>query len=197
MNTIIIYPNAGGSEKDITHEMFHMIGRLDDYHYLNEGITELLDREFCGEDDEKYYPQQVNCVKLLCELIPPEVILEAYCSYDATPIIEELTPLCNDQKAARLLLQEIEYYCEKSAIGKPTYKDVIRFRTAIYDLIDQQKIVDKNLKQIETYLEYIASPSWETDAEPILYWNNSDMNLGFTKRKVFSSHTKSDIIYDR
>ncbi len=133
INTITIYPYAGGNEEDISHEMFHMIGRLDDYHYLNEGITELLDREFCGGDGKKYYPQQVNCVKILCELIPPEVILEAYCSYNVTPIIEALTSLCNDQEATKLLLQEMEYYCEKSAIGTPTYEDFIRFRAGIFD----------------------------------------------------------------
>lgn len=76
-NIITIYNSVNGIEK-LPHEGIHIIFRnLTDYYYLNEGITELLRIEYCHNGIPSEYWENVYCIRILCEMISPSIILQA------------------------------------------------------------------------------------------------------------------------
>lgn len=97
-----------GSEDDITYITF-----------IIEGVTELLNREYLGNDpysthtglydhnDSFVYPTYVITVKLLCEIIGSDTVLEAYTKNDMSIIYEALANIKGTVEEAKNLIHNI------------------------------------------------------------------------------------------
>lgn len=197
-NLITIYPNAGGSEREIPHEFLHVIGYLSGYHYLNEGISELLNAEYCKNGYSGVYWQNVHCIKILCEFISPKVILEAYCSYDATPIIDSLTNLCRNKNTAESLLREMDSYCEKDMLDTISQKDFYELKSKVLTfllLTYKNKPIDHGYEQIKQYLDLMAYPNINRDEEPILYFNQIEYSI-LESSKETTKKIKKNLKYE-
>ena len=93
-NSIEIY-NKRYQNDTLYHELIHCV-YADDYIvklpiFFDEGMTELLSNEYFGKNpflEEKSYPYEVTMVKILCELVGSDKVLEAY-SKESIEIVEE------------------------------------------------------------------------------------------------------------
>lgn len=197
-NLITIYPNAGGSEREISHEFLHVIGYLSGYHYLNEGISDLLNVEYCKNGYPSGYWQNVHCIKILCEFISPKVILDAYCSYDATPIIDSLTNLCGNKNTAESLLRAMDSYCEKDMLDTISEKDFYELKSKVLTfllLTYKNKPIDHSYEQIKQYLDLMAYPNINRDEEPILYFNQIEYSI-LESSKETTKKIKKNLKYE-
>lgn len=150
--------------KDILpHEYVHITGRLFDYPELSEGITELIAREYCSDGQLlAYYPKNVTCIQLLCELINPQIVLEAYSTHNSNLIVEALAtnfPSENLSYYAKNLLDHMENYCAN------TQSDDLEF-------------YKNNLKNIVTF--YLKTCGIEEISPYFEQYMNSLMNFDTT-----------------
>lgn len=84
-------------DETMYHELIHCV-YADDYivktpNFFNEGMTELLTNEYFSENpflEELSYPFEVTMVKILCELIGEDKVLEAYSKEDISIVKKEL-----------------------------------------------------------------------------------------------------------
>ena len=84
-------------DETMYHELIHCVYG-DDYivkvpSFFNEGMTELLTNEYFSENpflEELSYPFEVTMVKILCELIGEDKVLEAYSKEDISIVEKEL-----------------------------------------------------------------------------------------------------------
>lgn len=190
-NMITIYEQAGGSEREFTHEILHMVGNLKEYPYLTEGITELLNAEYCENGYPYVYWTNVQCAKILCELASPGVVINAYCSFDTTILIQSLTNLCSNQESAVSLLKQMESYCKKDTEERPTKIDFEELQTNIFQFLTQSKVSSTIITQILEYLSLIQYPYIDSTKDPVLYFNYPNRN-GFyqdtSRQKVFKMY---------
>lgn len=109
----------------VTHEDIHALFRsckiLNTFpDFLKEGMTELLNREYAGSDPFSpftsdfhdytsiVYQPEICSVKLLCELIGENKMLEAYSTDDIDIIYDALANIYKDKKEAKKLINGIE-----------------------------------------------------------------------------------------
>ena len=88
-NVISIYQDRSSySEKILVHELIHMIfsDSVNLPKFFLEGVTELLTREYLSYDSdiEKTYPYEMLIVKIMCEMIGKNAVLETYSKGDIT-----------------------------------------------------------------------------------------------------------------
>lgn len=108
----------------ISHENIHAL--FEDYKFFslfpsffNEGVTELLNREYFGsdpfsydngEDDEKIsfvYSYELAEVKILCELVGSSKVLEAYSTQDMGCVYDALSEIGGGKKKARNFIRKL------------------------------------------------------------------------------------------
>lgn len=120
----IEYNERNVSSIIISHENIHAL--FENYKFfslfpsfLNEGVTELLNREYFGsdpfsydngEDDEKIsfvYSYELAEVKILCELVGSSKVLEAYSMKDMSCIYDALSEIGGGKKKARSFIRKL------------------------------------------------------------------------------------------
>ncbi len=179
-NIYTIYLNTGGKIVDLKHELGHTIlGRLTDYTYLNEGITELYVSEYCNNGNPSMYFSNVNCVRILCELIDPNILLYAQSKNDSVYLIEALTAICKDEALAKLLLDTMENYCKKESLSHLVQEDRENFKNIITLFVSEIHDIDAScVEQIWYYVEQIFIPSFDKRKEMLFYFNSSSLSNG-------------------
>lgn len=111
--TVDKYDGTDSTNHILTHEYFHALSysglvRNNNLGYaLNEGITELLNFEYKNLRNYEY-TEEVNYVRILCELIGKDQILKAYFSGDLQHIIDALCEINNDENKAMRLIKSMD-----------------------------------------------------------------------------------------
>ena len=108
-NQIVIIEDNEENET-LLHELVHCTYSDDNYHklpnFINEGMTELLTNEYFSDNpflEEKSYPYEITMVKMLCEVIGEDKVLEAYSKEDTTILVDELNKVMQIDNADELL----------------------------------------------------------------------------------------------
>lgn len=79
---------------------------------INEGMTSLLDQEYSGGTDGYFF--EVILVKMLCEVIGEDVMLESYTKGDVGLIVSTLKNITGNEEEATTLVKAIDdIYYEK------------------------------------------------------------------------------------
>lgn len=116
-------------ETAICHENVHALFDHEKWikklpHFFEEGMSELLNREYLGSDpfsvfsaeindsDFVYLPQ-ITAVKLLCELVGSDKVLEAYTKEDMSIIYQELAKIKGSKIGAMKFIQDLNYITKK------------------------------------------------------------------------------------
>lgn len=171
LNTVNFYDNCD-DESVLVHELIHASGSLSN-EYLNEGMTELLSIEYNDVDDHYHaYNQNVYIARLLCELIGPDKMFEAYSNDDIEIIYDELSKLSGTKKEAKDLIGEIE----------KTHQNY-------YEMNEEQKnYVIKVMLDFEPYIsaKKLDPNTTSEDAEILDTYRNEVINLMYFEG-VFSS----------
>lgn len=93
-NEINIYEDK--DNEVINHESVHALftnsENINVIRFIKEGMTELLSKEYSSKDPFKIncYYYEIVTIKLLCEIIQPESILEYYSTGNITKVLQEL-----------------------------------------------------------------------------------------------------------
>lgn len=191
-NICTFYRLAGGSETNLPHESGHIfLGHLSDYFYLDEGITQLYITEYCGNGIPNDYWVNVYCIRILCELIEPSVLLEAQTLDDSICIIQSLTQMCEDEEISRTLLDTMELYCKKDFKDYPTKEDKEQLKDTINLFLSKCKRLDNHTKeQIQEYINLIEFPHIDMQANPIFYFKQmeNDESIPYEISKKYYKH---------
>ena len=111
---IIIYDSSNWDElsykRILEHELVHRTGHLDNA-LLNEGMTSLIVYEYMEDfkTTDGYY-DQLLVTKILCELITPDKMLEAYSREDMNIIKNELLKLNPSTEDYQELMELLDQY---------------------------------------------------------------------------------------
>lgn len=193
---IAVYKMGWNRKSEILpHEYVHMTGRLFDYPELSEGITELIAREYCTEGKLLgYYPKNVTCVRLLCELIDPQIILEAYSTHNSNLIVEALAsnfPSKNLSYFATCLLDQMENYCASTQIDdfeyyKGNLNSIITFYTKVCGM-------EQLSPYFEQYMSYLINYYTTVPNENIRFYFNLDTTL--SEKEQSQKRLKNEQLY--
>jgi len=117
---IIIYDSNNlddvSYEKILEHELVHRTGHLDNT-LLNEGMTSLIVYEYMEDfkNTDSYY-DHLLVTKILCELITPDKMLEAYSKNDMNIIKNELLKLNSSVEDYQELMDLLDQYGKEMAV---------------------------------------------------------------------------------
>ena len=94
----------------LEHELIHcLLMNSQNVHYpcfLTEGITQLLKNEYFNRNpyiELSIYPYEINVVKMLCEILDAETILESYVTGNINIIYKKLTELNSNIDAKKFI----------------------------------------------------------------------------------------------
>ena len=93
----------------LQHEFIHLTGCIDNVS-LNEGMTELLNCEYFNDGFPTTYENSILLTKIVCELIGPDKMLEAYSKEDTSIIEEELLKINPDKESYDSFMNELQNY---------------------------------------------------------------------------------------
>lgn len=137
-NIIYCYPNHiedGFRNVVIEHEMIHKTGCLNN-RVLDEGMTALLQREYFKEQPVyDAYGREVICVRLMCEIIGSDKMLEAYSTCDDSLIYDSLTKIYGNKAVVDGIYKLMNSYtncCDISVDDK--------FRSLYLTLINEAQV---------------------------------------------------------
>ena len=144
------------SKETLLHELIHCTYSDDNYHklpkFINEGMTELLTNEYFSENafiEEKSYPYEITMVKMLCEVIGEDKVLEAYSKEDISIIEDELNKVLEIDNADELL-ENMNNLTASLEENKEISNEDIENVTNIFDKYYEK--YDKNSIELEMYL---------------------------------------------
>ena len=205
-NKIIrIFNNS--NQNTIGHEGIHCIFSTEKTQnlpqYFDEGMTELLNNEYCSDKPfyELYnYPFEVSAVKMLCEITSSDTVLKAFTYGDMNIIAEDLANTCGSS------VEEADEALEKFAL---TFD---RFKSDDFDFRDEEARLD--FCEAWEYFDKCCAALFSDDAEKNSYYYYSIliMNMffddpyqcysddlvehGYEEKAYFSSKLKQKIIED-
>lgn len=145
------YDGKGIEKHSIHHEDIHALFNLPDKKlpsFFREGVTELLRREYLNDDpyskytkvylySEKYiltytYVSEVTSVKLLCDLVGSDKVLEAYTRGDITIIYDALEKITGTREDAEALINTLN-----SDLNKFRQENKLEFSTESENIFNQ------------------------------------------------------------
>lgn len=105
---------------------------------LNEGMTALLAHEYFGEMKCVYNYEQ-TLLKMLCEIIEPSKVLEAYSNANIDIIINELTQVDGNENQAIDFVKEIDaiYYLNGASEDDNPYEEIQIHVTKAIEILDK------------------------------------------------------------
>ena len=193
-NMIEIYEND--IDKNILrHELIHSI--FYNSHtfilprYLNEGVTELLVDEYFEDNpfvEDTSYPYEIAMVKILCEMVGFDVVLETYSTGDMSIIYNKLTEIMDKESARKYLDLINKMFEDYNKDGKVVLDDMSTFlattnayfkvrdgeiKNEAYEYNKELMINMKNNYSANAYINYV-------------------INNGYYKKPYFSSKLKED-----
>lgn len=103
----------------LRHEIVHSIFENKNLPVsFKEGMTELLVNEYFSDQpfmEFKNYPYEIIYVKMLCELVGSDTVLEAYTTDSMEPIYDEMAMIYGTRKDAKELLNDIDSFLVDAA----------------------------------------------------------------------------------
>lgn len=183
------------SEKEtISHEVIHCIyshkyiKRLP--RFFNEGTTELLTNEYFSKNpfkETKSYPYEVTMVKILCEIVGEDKVLEAYSKEDITIVEEELrnkTNISEPKEIIERMESTSEALQNDKKIDEEKVQDIIAFLDRYYEKIDSDSI------EYEMYLYNRNIISGLYDKTPNVKYICNLVENGYYIKAYFSNKLK-------
>ena len=134
---------------EIIHSMYTNISNFAMPHFLCEGMTELLENEYFSETpflEVNNYIYEVNFVKLLCELVGEDSVLEAYTTGNMEKIYNYLDNIYGtkgDAKSIILRIDEIfnKYFDSDFSFAKEELKELIKKLENYFIKTDEEKLI--------------------------------------------------------
>ena len=156
------------SENDtIHHELVHCIYSQHYYEtlpkFFNEGMTELLTNEYFADNpflEEKSYPFEITMIKMLCELVGEDIVLETYSKEDISILenaIKEKTNLSNPHEFIEYIDSVMTSLEEYKTIDEDKLSSIINVFDIYYENYDKESIEYKMYKQNTTIMKFLKS----------------------------------------
>lgn len=174
---------------DLEHELTHFTGFLE-CSFLNEGMVSLIVSEYMENFElTNFYYDQIIATKILCELITPEKMLEAYQKRDDSIIREELLKINSDTRDYYSLLSLFnEYHNEYITYGKRGENEEFfsfsyekynqKFQELFFNYLVSDHISTEQKERILTYLSYLGC---QTNVTGVVYFNREVDRPDFIK----------------
>ncbi len=130
-----------------THELIHSIYYKNNETiptYFKEGMTELLNNEYYSENpfyEDSIYIYEICYVKILCNLLGSDTILETYTKADINILIDELEKITKDKFIASKIAYLDDKQFEKEKVNE-TDKKYIKDTLNIIKELMNKKIKD-------------------------------------------------------
>ncbi len=178
----------------LQHEFIHLTGCIDNVS-LNEGMTELLNCEYFNDGIPTTYNNFVLLTKVVCELIGPDKMLEAYSKENISIIEEELLKINPDKESYDSFMSELQSYGINS-VGNDLSEakfEISKIYPFILPCLQSGKLTDSS---ITTILDYIACLN--TNYIPVYksYFNTNASNY-YKLQDDTSDHTLSKILGEK
>ena len=127
INNVYIYSEE--SKNVLEHELIHILliclENNDAPFFIKEGLTELLANEFFALNPyviTECYPFETLSVKMLCEIVGPDVILKAYTTGDMNELYDALYNV-DPNINAKFFIKELDKVLEDSKKNKKVNKN--------------------------------------------------------------------------
>ncbi len=193
---INIYTESDSLKRETQiHELLHCL--FTNYRNVNipvflaEGVTEILVNEYFTPNpfvEESSYPYEVALTKLLCEMVEPDRVLEAYTTGNMNVIKDELRKY-EGTGDATTFINASDRVLERLESGREIDPETYNYMINYLDTYFNNKYSDDNEKmEIYNYYRGMLAqiPSEDRYTE---YWNYIYEN-GYYERAYFSSKLK-------
>lgn len=174
---------------DLEHELTHFTGFLQ-CSFLNEGIVSLIVSEYMENFElTNFYYDQIIATKILCELITPEKMLEAYQKRDDSIIQGELLKINSDPSDYYSLLSlfneyhnEYIVYAERGEVEKFFSFSYEKYNQKFQELFSNYLVSDYiSVEQKEHVLAYLSYLGCQTNVTGVVYFNREVDRSDFIK----------------
>lgn len=215
---INIYVEKDFDNRIITHEGIHALFTSKKSfklpYYFREGMTELLSNEYYSDDpfyEANIYPYQVSYIKMLCEMVGSDIVMETFCKGDFSLITNYLDLYNNTNYDSKDLLD----------IYEDSFKSQLEGTKSKYSSQLQEE-ARNNLKKIylninpdyDNYssFEYnlnLASSVFEEDAEDFYFdyinyngifekaYFNTDLKNKFSNSRLVNLNEREKVLVKR
>lgn len=163
---------------DTLHEFIHSTGRFES-RFLNEGMTAIIEREYYENNNpNEAYTRNVNTIRLLCELVGPDIVLEAFNTRNDDLLYNELAKIYGDYDYAKNTinkLDEIEKYIRYCDNNLFKWEVCGKLTKGLSSYIENSN--NKDQINLNYYLESIV---YDYDVNEIYYFNtekNKNLDL--------------------
>ena len=161
---------------------------------FQEGMTELITNEYYSTDPfyEGYtYPLEVSYVKMLCELVSTDKVLQAYVSGDYSLIYRDMDKYNNGSEMSNYKILDVyeDAFNNIDHLGDARYSNEDRKKA--YNLIDDvyKKKYGSESKDFK-YLHELSAAGFEEDATE--FFSNYIFYYGVLEKAYISNHLKAD-----
>lgn len=128
-------------EMTINHENIHALftqSRKNTPSFFREGVTQLLTKEYFTDDpysiyvgipnysDSYVYIPEITMVKLICDLVGSDKVLEAFVEGDITIIYEALSNITGTVADAKVLIDSFENIIEEIEYDNDEYQSICK-----------------------------------------------------------------------
>lgn len=170
LNQILFYDYPNISNPTIRHELIHILFPCTNLpRCFAEGFAELLNVEYFNEEESleenKVYYQEIAYVKLLCELLGSDKVLQIASMNDKDMLEEALMECFHDEKAVKRWMD----------VDKISEDHIFEYLSDLETILDKKK--EKDEKQLKIFDLYYQ----------LLFGKEND-----TKEKYFNIETKKE-----
>ncbi len=165
-NNVTHIINVYGSETEtkddtLTHELIHCVYTRQPFEttptYFVEGMTELLNNEYLSDNpyiEVHSYSFEITAVKIFCELIGSNRVLEAYSQGDFSIISDSLEEIGGTERTEKFLNNINDIFKSRSAnkkIDEEKFNQVITYLDSYFTYLKDN---EKGQEQYNNYLYY-------------------------------------------
>ena len=139
LHSISIYVSEKDDKNDeiLNHEKIHSLyTNIKNFaipHFLCEGMTEILKNEYFSNhpfSELRCYIYETTLVKLICEILDPDTVLEAYTTGDMNLIYDKMDSIYGSPGDSKKIISKIDeilekYYDPNYSFSKKELKDLI------------------------------------------------------------------------
>lgn len=159
--------------------------------YLSEGVTELLIDEYFTEEpfvEDSSYPYEIAMVKILCEMIGSDAVLEAYSTGDLRILYNKLCEVMDKKSALKYLDLINDMFEDYNRNGKVSLDDMSEFlaTTNAYFSIKEGNTVNE---AYEYNKELLINMKNDNSSNDYIFYV---INNGYYKKPYFSSKLKEE-----
>lgn len=199
---INIYAESDPNDRILVHEGIHCMFNNSKTEslprFFNEGMTELLSNEYFSEDpflENNSYPIEVAYVKMLCEIVGTDTVLQAFVSGDFNKITDEMDKYNKTDMISSTILDIYEdsfIVFERKQQSRYTDENRQKAYAAILSIYENTDNPSKDKKSFN-YLYELSSSGFKDS--PISYYSNYVKYYGILEKAYFSSDLKSQFQY--